>query len=299
VYGVGNLSNQVVNAYRFGGGGGAKEATGDGMYCGGATPSYENKASVATNYVWATSTAMASARGYSFGCGYKSAFLVGGGWDGSIVDNSAIWDGSSWATEVTLNTDRRDTTAIAGNSSDCVVATGRDGSDVWITTTAKWNGTAWASAGNIVTTAVEHAGGDGNTSDMLYTAGGLDGGGVTNQTGLYDGTTWSTGVASSFNNSSANVAGANSSAIHQAGGDYASSSIFDGTSWTNSTTYSLSGDTSTRYVTGGGVFDSHWIQTGLAGSSGNSTCGNWNGTAWESKGAMTVAVYAGAGDGSV
>ena len=292
------MSNQVVNAYRFAGGG-LKEATGDGMYCGGATPSYINNASVGSNYVWSTSTGMASDRGYCCGVGYKSAFLVVGGWDGSSVSNSQYWNGSGWVAEVALNTSRRDTTAIAGSASACVVATGRDAVGTEITSTASWNGSTWASAGTIASSAVEHAGGDGNTSDMLYTAGQNAGLGELTTTGLYDGTTWSTGVSSSYNTATANVAGATSSAIHQAGGNYASSSEFDGSTWTNQTAYSESGDTTTRYVAGGGVFDSHWIMCGLAGSSGNTACGNWNGSAWVSKGAMTIACYAGAGDGSV
>ena len=84
--------------------------------------------------------------------------------------------------------------------------------------------------------------------------------------------------------------------MHQAGGNYASSQSFDGTSWTNETAYSESGDTTTVYVTGGGVADSHLI---MGTNNTDTATGNWNGSSWETKGDMTVQIYGAGGDGSI
>ena len=191
---------------------------------------------------------------------------------------------------------RRNSGAYGGNTESGIVALGTSAT-VDIDTSATWNGSTWASAGTVGGGAAEFPQGDG-TVDSFIVAGGVRG----DEVDIWNGDTWATSsyVLPQTTIISGNMAGASAESGHIAGGDYASAYDWDGSSWTAVTTYSESGDTTTRYVTGGGVKDSHWIMTGYAGASGNDACANWDGVgnAWTGTGDMTADIYAAAGDGT-
>jgi len=282
-----------------------KTATGDGLCCGGTSSGgANNNTSVATNYIWSNSAdALNSDRYYmAGGRGYKQAFIVLGGWNGSaMVDNSQIFNGTSWATGVSMVASgvRRNSGAYGGNTESGIVALGTS-LTADIDTSAIWNGSTWASAGVVGGGAAEFPQGDG-TVDSFIVAGGVRG----NAVDTYNGDTWSyTGLINLSETTviSGNMGGASAESGHIAGGDYNGSFDWDGSSWTEVTAYGAdccSGDDDTRYVTGGGVKDSHWIMTGHVDAGvGDEHCGVWDGDAWTETGDMTAEIYAAAGDGT-
>jgi len=275
-------------------------STGDGLYCGGAG-SITNNTSLATNYVWATNSAdLPNNLAYSAGGGYKSSFQACGGYiaSGSFFDKSTIWNGSTWATAVNLDTQRRDTTAYGGSPSSAVIALGRNNSGTEIDSSSKWNGTTWSSAGAVGSNRVgEHVAGDGGDVSMLIT-----GGSATyrdNYADKWNGSTWSATTNISSNMTSHNQAGKTSESAHIAGGGVAWAGDWDGTTWTQTTTLTQGSDSTPRYVSGGGNKDHHWVMCGLDGGSSMNNCTLWNGSSWTAKGNMTESQYAGLGDGTI
>ena len=271
-------------------------STGDGLYCGGAG-SLTNNTSLATDYVWATNSAnLPNNLGYSAGGGYKSSFQACGGYiaSGSFFDSSTIWNGSSWASAVALDTQRRDTTAYGGSPSSAIIALGRNNSGTEVDSSSKWNGTSWSSAGAVGSQAGEHVGGDGLDTSMLIT-----GGSRGKEADKWNGRSWSATTALPQDTSSHNHAGRTAESAHVAGGNGAYAYDWDGTTWTSVTAITLGSDTTPRYVSGGGNKDHHWVMCGLDGGSSMNNCTLWNGSSWTAKGNMTETQYAGLGDGTI
>ena len=269
--------------------------SGSGLHVGGS--SSNTSTFTATDYVWASSSVstIGESRSYSSGAGNKNSFWIAGG---SNAHTSRIFDGSSWSSTTALDTERRDTTAGGGSTSNAIIACGRNQSGTEISTSSKYNGTAWSSAGTVTGGAGEHVGGAGTGSSFLATGGSTR----NDKCDKYDGTSWSaSAVLPQTTVRSHNQAGKSSASAHTAGGNYASSFTWDGTSWATSTNYTQGGDTTVRYPTGGGTADHHWLMGGLDETGGTSTLNNtelWNGSSWTAKGALPTGNYAGLGDGS-
>ena len=269
--------------------------SGSGLHVGGSGSS--TSTFTATDYVWASSSVstIGESRQYSAGAGNKNSFWIAGG---SNAHTSRIFDGSSWSSTTALDTERRDTTAGGGSTSNAIIACGRNQSGTEISTSSKYNGTAWSSAGTVTGGAGEHVGGAGTGSSFLATGGSTR----NDKCDKYDGTSWSaSAVLPQTTVRSHNQAGKSSASAHTAGGNYASSFTWNGTSWSTSTNYVQGGDTTVRYPTGGGTAEHHWIMGGLDETGGSSTLNNtelWNGSTWTAKGALPTGNYAGLGDGS-
>ena len=269
--------------------------SGSGLHVGGSGSS--TSTFTATDYVWASSSVstIGESRQYSAGAGNKNSFWIAGGGN---AHTSRIFDGSSWSSTTALDTERRDTTAGGGSTSNAIIACGRNQSGTEISTSSKYNGTAWSSAGTVTGGAGEHVGGAGTGSSFLATGGSTR----NDKCDKYDGTSWSaSAVLPQTTVRSHNQAGNSSASAHTAGGNYASSFTWNGTSWSTSTNYVQGGDTTVRYPTGGGTAEHHWIMGCLDEAGGSSALDNtelWNGSTWTAKGALPTANYAGVGDGS-
>ena len=233
---------------------------------------------------------------YSAGGGYKSSFQACGGYisSGNFFNSSTIWNGTAWATAVSLDAQRRDTTAYGGSATSAVIALGRNNSGTNVDSSSKWNGTTWSSAGAVGSSTAEHVGGDGSDTSMLIT-----GGSRGTYCDKWNGSSWSATTATPQTMTSHNHAGKNADTAHVAGGDNAYAYDWDGTTWTSVTTITLGSDTSPRYVSGGGNKDHHWVMCGLDGGSAMNNCTLWNGSSWTAKGNMTETQYGGLGDGTI
>ena len=269
--------------------------SGNGLHVGGNATN--TSTFTATNYVWGSGSVatIGESRTYSAGAGNKNSFWIAGG---SNAHTSRIFDGSSWSSTTALDTERRDTTAGGGSTSNAIIACGRNQSGTEISSSSKYNGTSWSSAGTVTGGAGEHVGGSGTGSSFLATGGSTR----NDKCDKYDGTSWSaSAVLPQTTVRSHNQAGNSSASAHTAGGNYASSFTWNGTSWSTSTNYVQGGDTTVRYPTGGGTAEHHWIMGGLDEAGGSSALDNtelWNGSTWTAKGALPTANYAGVGDGS-
>jgi len=285
------MSNVVINPYNFVVSGSV--VTSDtAISAGGGTSSATTNAQTSSSYVWSNITAISSARQYCFGTGNADNFTVAGGHN---VDNSQTWNGSSWATEIALNTERRDTTATAGAYNDMIVVAGRNNSGTLLNSSATFNGTTW-SAGASVVTAREHPCGSGESDSMLV-AGGYDGVPTTDKVDSYDGSSFSVETVMPTASYGQNMGASAFDSAHVAGGNVAMSGTYDGTTWTNTTELSVS---TLHYFGGGGGFrDDHIVMGGHDSGTDYDTTWLWNGTAWVAKGDLTVVKRGGAGDCTV
>jgi hypothetical protein len=264
--------------------------SGSAMTAGGGTSSATTNAQTSSNYVWTNIASISTARLYTFGTGNASNFTIGGA---NSVENSETWNGSSWATAISTDTQRRDTTATAGSYNDMIVAYGRNNAGTLLNSSSTFNGTTW-SAGVTANTAREHPCGAGQSDSMLI-AGGYESSGTSNKVDSYNGTTFTTETVLPTASYGQNMGASASNSAHIAGGATAMSGTYDGTTWTNTTELSVS--TTHYFAGGGGDRDEHLVMGGYISSGTNyDTTWLWNGTSWVSKNALTTAKRAGAGD---
>jgi len=264
--------------------------SGSAMTAGGGTSSATTNAQTSSNYVWTNIASISTARLYTFGTGNASNFTIGGSQN---VENSETWNGSSWATAISTDTQRRDTTATAGSYNDMIVAYGRNNAGTLLNSSSTFNGTTW-SAGVTANTAREHPCGAGQSDSMLI-AGGYDSSAPSTSVDSYNGTTFTTETVLPTASYGQNMGASASNSAHIAGGATAMSGTYDGTTWTNTTELSVS--TTHYFAGGGGDRDEHLVMGGYISSGTNyDTTWLWNGTSWVSKNALTTAKRAGAGD---
>ncbi|MHA1740282.1 MAG: hypothetical protein ACTSWD_16955 [Candidatus Heimdallarchaeota archaeon] len=265
--------------------------SGSAMTAGGGTGGGgTTNAQTSSNYVWTNIASISTARQYTFGTGNASNFTIGGA---NSVENSETWNGSSWATAISTDTQRRDTTATAGSYNDMIVAYGRNNAGTLLNSSSTFNGTTW-SAGVTANTAREHPCGAGQSDSMLI-AGGYESGGTSNKVDSYNGTTFTTETVLPTASYGQNMGASASNSAHIAGGNVAMSGTYDGTTWTNTTELSVS--TTHYFAGGGGDRDEHLVMGGYTPSSNNyDTTWLWDGTSWVSKNALTISKRGGAGD---
>jgi hypothetical protein len=298
------MSQSLASARSWGtifsgaGGAGGGATTDEGFSAGGADGSggYYNNFQTSSSYVWSNQTSIASARGYCFGIGNADSALMGGGWDGSIQDHSQVWSGGSWTSEVSLNTQRRDTTVCGGKYDDCITAYGRNAAGSLINSSSTWDGSSW-SAGATGVTAREHCTGAGQ-KDSCLAAGGY----TSSASALvdeYDGSTWSNISSMSSASYGQSMAATSKDSAHVVGGYSVSTftGVWDGSSWTSTTAYPIS-STVHYFAGGGGSTEDHLTMGGYSnvGYSIYDETYLWDGSSWTQKSDLTQTKYAGAGD---
>ncbi len=275
------------------------EATTDKGICAGgrvgSSPAFNTNAQTSSSYSWSNITAISSGRSYAFGVGNADNFIVGGGYSTSPPDNSQTWNGSSWASEVALNAERKDTTAAAGSYDDMIVAYGRNNAGGLLNSSSTWNGSSWSS-GATGGTAREGTSGTGARDSML-----VAGGYISASSALvdsYDGSSFSTETAMPTAAYGQNMGASAYDSAHITGGYSTTvySGTYDGSSWSNTTCYPVS--TTHFFGGGGGIIDDHLAMGGYkaAGFVYYKTTNLWNGTAWVNKNDLTENKSGGGGD---
>mgnify|MGYP003650874961 CR=1 FL=1 len=264
----------------------------------GGSPTTNTQAS--SDGVWANITSISTARQMAHGIGNANNFTIAGGYNG--VNNSQTWNGNSWATEIAINTQRRDTTAIAGSYDDCVVACGRNTAGTLLNTASKFDGTTWSATSSNANTAREHPAGSGQADSMLV-AGGYDASGTSDKVDSYDGTTFTNGTVLPNAVYGSNMAASANDSAHitggySGGGSTPYSGTYDGSSWTATTQYPVS--TAHYFGGGGGDRDEHLVMGGYNANVSPlayyDTTYLWNGTSWVAKNDLMEDKAQGAGD---
>ena len=262
-----------------------EEWNGSGWAAGGAYPN--------SRYGSATAGTQTAAISY---CGRQ---------DGSPGPGSPTetynYNGSSWSSGNSFPTASNSLQGIGAVNTAVVSTQASDSTNMY-----HWNGTSWTSA-NARNTAK-----GGQAAFGTQTAAVLAGGSNSNITEVYDGTNWTSG--NTMNTSKNQIAGSGTQTDGVAfGGDAppseaAQTSIetWNGTSW--STSPATLGTAKTRAGTGRNTASGTWIAGGIGPGGGGEgfdateeyekSTNSITTAAWASGGALTVAVYDGAGAGT-
>ena len=281
-----------------------RQVTSDSALCSGGkstdggSPTTNTQAS--SDGVWANITAISTARQMPHGIGNANNFTIAGGYNG--VNDSQTWNGTSWATAIPINTQRRDTSAIAGSYDDCVVACGRNTAGTLLNTASKFDGTTWSATSSNANTAREHPCGSGQADSMLV-AGGYGASATSDAVDSYDGTTFTNGTALPNAVYGSNMAASANDSAHitggySGGGSTPYSGTYDGSTWTDTGQYPVS--TAHYFGGGGGDRDEHLVMGGYNANvtpyAYYDTTYLWNGTSWVAKNDITEDKAQGAGD---
>ena len=122
------------------------------------------------------------------GVGNQSAALVVGGYTGTMfLRDAEKFNGSTWSSAGTTNSDRYGSGA-AGNTNAALTFGG--GSNGHSTTAEKFNGSTWSTTGSLLTSKGEMAGAFAS-QDAALAVGGYDGNGSSATSQRFNGTAWS------------------------------------------------------------------------------------------------------------
>ena len=244
---------------------------------GGAGVAVENY----NGSAWTTGTSLGTYRyggGGSGGPGSQTNFLVfGGSQSAPGMNNTELWNGSSWTEKNDLNQVRNYTTGSSQGSVTAALCFGGGGPPGILDQSETWNGTSWAE-GNDLNTARQLDSGGGTSTAAICAGGSFGPPGTTANTETYNGTSWTevnnlnTARGGIFNG----LAGGQTAAI-AAGGEtptkVANTESWDGTSWTEVADLAAS----KSKAGGAGISTAALIGGGSLGSGGyGSASEEWN-----------------------
>ena len=235
---------------------------------------------------WASSPALNTGRVELGGAGTSTAALMFGGDASPVVNNTELFNGSSYSEVANLNMARA-TLGAAGKLNTAALAFGGyDGTPGYQNETETWNGSSWTEVANLNQARAQLAGCGTNTAAIGF--GGRKDSGATEEefagTETWNGSSW-TEVAD-LNTARQLLAGSgtNTSALAYGGVDYHPSPAYktETESWNGSAWTEVADLNAARY-NWQGIGASNTSALAVAGYTGTANSGlveEWNGTAW-------------------
>jgi len=256
-----------------------------------ATEEFNFSTNTFTAAAWASGGNTNTALGTTAGNGLQTAAIIMGGAD--TLNNSELYNGSSWTAAPTLNTGRYGAGEATQAAQTAALLFGGVVTSTRKSETEEWNGSSWSEVNDMPADISQLAG--AGTQTAALSIGGSTSGGNNAESYEYDGTDWSAGGNMNTARERAAAFGTQTAAVAVGGSPPNVNNVeeYNGTAWTAVNVY----PTNITLASAAGILTAGLVFSGSIPPTTGNTNG-YDGTSWSTRASMATARQGGAGAGT-